>query len=147
MATLLGSTRRNCNGVSVAGLSPATEELRLMRATPTVGIVLGNDIRPAHFFSQYGGFSAMGKAMESDSTRVAGFPLTRYWLIPQTLQSKVYMSHPLMFGEEIRERSQEVWDRFYSLQSIWQRSKCVKSLHSRLAFVLSQTLPADVRQH
>ncbi|HXN23111.1 MAG TPA: radical SAM protein [Candidatus Dormibacteraeota bacterium] len=85
-------------------------------------------------------FQRWEKSMESNTTRIAGFPLTRYWLIPQALRPKVYMAHPLMSGEEIRERSQEVWDRFYSLQSIWRRSKCVNSLRSRLAFVLISKL-------
>ncbi len=45
-----------------------------------------------------------------------------------------------MGAEEIRERTQGVWDRFYSLSSIWQRSTCVKSFKSRLAFVLISKL-------
>src|SRR5207344_1003252 len=38
---------------------------------------------------------------------------------------------------EIRDRTQAVWDRFYSLPNIWARSRgAVKSLKARLAFVL-----------
>ena len=85
-------------------------------------------------------FQRWEKSMETDSTRIAGFPLTRYWLIPQALRPKVYMSHPVMSDEEIRRRTQGVWDRFYSLQSIWKRSRCVKSLRSRLAFALISKL-------
>jgi hypothetical protein len=33
-----------------------------------------------------------------------------------------------------------VWDQFYSLSAIWQRSTCVKSLRARLAFVLISRL-------
>ncbi len=80
------------------------------------------------------------KLMEADATRIAGFPLTRYWLIPQALRPKVYMSHPVMSDDEIRRRTQGVWDRFYSLRSIWKRSRCVKSLRSRLAFALISKL-------
>jgi hypothetical protein len=45
-----------------------------------------------------------------------------------------------MAANEIRDRTQGVWDEFYSLPKIWQRSKCVKSLKSRLAFVLVSKL-------
>src|SRR4029079_3914827 len=41
---------------------------------------------------------------------------------------------------EIRERTQGVWDKFYSLSAIWSRSTCVKSYKSRLAFVLISKL-------
>jgi len=45
-----------------------------------------------------------------------------------------------MSAEEIRERTQGVWDRFYSLPTIWKRSRCVKTLRARLAFVLISKL-------
>jgi len=41
-----------------------------------------------------------------------------------------------MSAEEIRFRTQSVWDNFYSLKSIWMRSRFIKSLRARLAFVL-----------
>jgi hypothetical protein len=41
-----------------------------------------------------------------------------------------------MSPEQIRERTQGVWDRFYSTRSIWKRASAVKSLKARLAFVL-----------
>ena len=85
-------------------------------------------------------FQRWEKSMEGDPTRIGGFPLTRYWLIPQALRPKVYMSHPVMSAEEIRAGSQGVWDRFYSLRSIWKRSRVVKSLRSRLAFVFISKL-------
>ena len=69
-----------------------------------------------------------------------GVPLSRYWLIPSAERPKVYSPHPLMGPGEIRERTQAVWDRFYSLPSIWQRSACVASLKSRVAFVLISKL-------
>src|SRR3989475_43260 len=95
------------------------------------------------FFTPFPGtvdFQRWEKSMESDPTRIGGFPLTRYWLIPQALRPKVYMSHPVMSAEEIRAGSQGVWDRFYSLRSIWKRSRVVKSLRSRLAFVFISKL-------
>jgi radical SAM superfamily enzyme YgiQ (UPF0313 family) len=71
---------------------------------------------------------------------VDGVPLTRYWLIPQAKRPKVYAPHPTMSPAEIRTRTQEVWNRFYRLSAIWQRSTCVTSLRARLAFVLISKL-------
>src|SRR3954454_20606255 len=85
-------------------------------------------------------FAAWEKSMEQDSTRIAGVPLTRHWLIPQELRPKVYTPHPVMEADEIRRRTQAVWDDFYSLPKIWQRSTCVSSLKMRLAFVLISKL-------
>jgi hypothetical protein len=33
-----------------------------------------------------------------------------------------------------------VWDRFYSLGRIWERSQCTRTLRARLAFVLISKL-------
>ena len=78
--------------------------------------------------------------MASDTTRIAGQPLTRHWLIPQPLRPKVFTPHPQMSSEDIRRGTQAAWDRFYSWSNIWQRSRCVRSLKSRLAFVLCSKL-------
>ncbi len=85
-------------------------------------------------------FTAWEETMKSDSTRIDGIPLTRHWLIPQGARPKVYVQHPVMSADEIRDRTQAVWDRFYSLSRIWERSRCVKTLRSRLAFVLISKL-------
>jgi radical SAM superfamily enzyme YgiQ (UPF0313 family) len=77
---------------------------------------------------------------EVDAPSIDGIPLTRYWLIPQSRRPKVFSPHPTMTSEEIRQGTQRVWDRFYSLRSVWQRSSCVSSLRSRLAFVLVSKL-------
>jgi hypothetical protein len=42
--------------------------------------------------------------------------------------------------EEIRQNTQVVWDRFYSLKRIWQRSRCTPTLRSRLAFIMISKL-------
>jgi hypothetical protein len=52
----------------------------------------------------------------------------------------MFMPHPSMTAEEIRARTQGVWDRFYSISSIWKRANCVKSLRARLAFLLVSKL-------
>ena len=85
-------------------------------------------------------FAAWEETMKSDATRIDGIPLTRHWLIPQGARPKVYIQHPVMIADEIRDRTQAVWDRFYSLSRIWERSRCVKTLRSRLAFVLISKL-------
>ncbi|MGH9372937.1 MAG: B12-binding domain-containing radical SAM protein [Vicinamibacterales bacterium] len=85
-------------------------------------------------------FAAWEKTVEPSGTTIAGVPLTRHWLIPQALRPKVYSPHPVMSADEIRARTQAVWDRFYSVQQIWKRSRCVRSLRARLAFVLISKL-------
>jgi hypothetical protein len=45
-----------------------------------------------------------------------------------------------MSSEEIRMRTQGVWDNFYSLGAIWKRASCVKSMKARVAFVLISKL-------
>lgn len=85
-------------------------------------------------------FEHWEKVMQNDQTRIAGIPLTRHWLIPRELRPKIYSPHPVMSGEEIRQQTQMVWDRFYNLKSIWRRSHCVKSIKSRLAFLLISKL-------
>ena len=59
--------------------------------------------------------------MATDPTRIDGMPITRHWLIPQAQRPKVYTPHPVMSPDEIRARTQGVWDRFYSWRNIWAR--------------------------
>jgi len=82
-------------------------------------------------------FAAWEKSLGAEPPNVGGIPISRHWLIPQSRRPKVYMDHPVMSPDEIRDRTQAVWDRFYSLPNIWARSRgSVKSLKSRAAFVL-----------
>jgi radical SAM superfamily enzyme YgiQ (UPF0313 family) len=85
-------------------------------------------------------FAAWEKKMESDTTRIAGTPLTRHWLIPQDKRPKVYTPHPIMSADDIRRGTQGAWDRFYSFRNIWERAHCVESLKARVAFVLISKL-------
>jgi radical SAM superfamily enzyme YgiQ (UPF0313 family) len=85
-------------------------------------------------------FNAWEKSMADDPTRIAGVPLTRHWLIPQEFRPKIYTPHPVLSPEEIRSRTQGVWDRFYALGSVWKRSRCTPTLRARLAFVLLSKL-------
>jgi hypothetical protein len=85
-------------------------------------------------------FAAWEKSLGSEAPQVAGIPVTRHWLIPQASRPKVYTPHPVMSPAEIRERTQGVWDQFYSLPRIWARSRCAHSLRARFAFVLLSKL-------
>lgn len=81
-------------------------------------------------------YAAWEKAQGPTPQMVSGIPVTRHWLIPHASRPKLYVDHPVMSAAEIRERTQGVWDQFYSVRRIWRRSRVVKSVRARLAFVL-----------
>jgi radical SAM superfamily enzyme YgiQ (UPF0313 family) len=85
-------------------------------------------------------FESWEKKVGDGAARVGGIPITRHWLIPQAQRPKVYAPHPVMTPDEIRARTQAVWDRFYSLRRIWARSRCTSTLKARVAFVLLSKL-------
>ena len=85
-------------------------------------------------------FEKWEKAQGDDPPKVDGTPITRYWLIPADKRPKMFMPHPTMSSEEMRERTQGVWDRFYSFSSVWKRSRCTPNLRARLAFVFISKL-------
>jgi radical SAM superfamily enzyme YgiQ (UPF0313 family) len=72
--------------------------------------------------------------------KVEGVPVTRYWLLPGHRRPKLYMPHPNMTPEEIRQRTQTVWDDFYKFKYIWRRADCTPTLRARLAFVFISKL-------
>ncbi len=85
-------------------------------------------------------FGRWEKEQAADPTLVGDVPITRYWLIPTAVRPKMFTPHPTMGSEEIKERTQRVWDRFYDLKSIWARSACVPSLKGRVAFIFLSKL-------
>ena len=85
-------------------------------------------------------FDAWEKRLGPEAAHVGGVPITRHWLIPQGQRPKVYVPHPVMSADEIRARTQAVWDEFYSFRRIWARSRCTPTLRARLAFVLISKL-------
>jgi radical SAM superfamily enzyme YgiQ (UPF0313 family) len=85
-------------------------------------------------------FERWEKKLGDTAERVGDVPVTRYWLIPASVRPKMFTPHPTMSSDEIRTRTQLVWDRFYRFSAIWQRSNCVKSLKARLAFVFVSKL-------
>jgi hypothetical protein len=64
-------------------------------------------------------FAAREKSLGGNVPCVDGVPLTRYWLLPPASRPRVYIQHPTMSADEIRRRTQAVWDRFYSLGKVW----------------------------
>jgi radical SAM superfamily enzyme YgiQ (UPF0313 family) len=85
-------------------------------------------------------FERWEKAQGEHVPTVAGVPLTRYWLVPPELRPKMFMPHPTMSSEELRRRTQGVWDSFYSLGSVWKRSNCASSFKARLALIFISKL-------
>jgi radical SAM superfamily enzyme YgiQ (UPF0313 family) len=85
-------------------------------------------------------FEKWEKQPEPQETIINGVPLARHWLIPPAVRPKIYSPHPHMSADEIRARTQGVWDDFYSLPKIWRRSRVATSLKARLAFVLVSKL-------
>ncbi|MGE0451123.1 MAG: radical SAM protein [Vicinamibacterales bacterium] len=77
---------------------------------------------------------------ESKAVTVEGVPVTTHWLIPPAKRPKLYTPHPAMTIDEIRMRTQQVWDTYYSWTAIWRRAQIVRSVKSRLAFVLISKL-------
>jgi len=85
-------------------------------------------------------FGRWEKEQSAHPTMVGGVPITRYWLIPTEVRPKMFTPHPSMSSDEIRERTQRVWDRFYNWGAIWQRSSCTPNLRARLAFIFLSKL-------
>jgi radical SAM superfamily enzyme YgiQ (UPF0313 family) len=85
-------------------------------------------------------FDRWEKSMQGNVPLLHGVPITRYWLIPAAVRPKMFTPHATMTSEEMRERTQGVWDSFYSLREIWRRSKCAAKLRDRLAFLFISKL-------
>jgi radical SAM superfamily enzyme YgiQ (UPF0313 family) len=85
-------------------------------------------------------FERWEKSLGDNPPQVDGIPITRYWLIPPDRRPKMFMPHPTMSSDEMRVRTQRVWDNFYSLPAIWKRSACTPTLRARLAFVFISKL-------
>ena len=85
-------------------------------------------------------FERWEKSLGDHPPEIDGVPITRYWLIPPERRPKMFMPHPTMGSDEMRARTQGVWDQFYDLTAIWQRSACTPTLRARLAFVFISKL-------
>jgi len=85
-------------------------------------------------------FERWEKSLGDHPPEIDGIPITRYWLIPPDKRPKMFMPHPSMSSDEMRARTQGVWDQFYSLTAIWKRSACTPTLRARFAFVFISKL-------
>ena len=85
-------------------------------------------------------FARWEKEQAKAPEMVGDVPITRYWLIPTESRPKMFTPHPTMSSDEIRERTQKVWDRFYDWGSVWKRSACVPNLKARIAFIFLSKL-------
>ena len=85
-------------------------------------------------------FGRWEKEQSEHPMLVEGTPITRYWLIPTAIRPKMFTPHPVMSSEDIKQRTQAVWDRFYEWGAIWKRSACTPTLRARVAFVLLSKL-------
>src|ERR1039458_274219 len=85
-------------------------------------------------------FGRWEKEQAENPTMVGDVPITRYWLIPTAVRPKMFTPHPTMSSDEIRERTQKVWDRFYNWGAIWKRSACCPNITSRIAFMFLSKL-------
>jgi radical SAM superfamily enzyme YgiQ (UPF0313 family) len=111
----------------------------------TVDLALKADVTFAQFvmmtpFPGTVDFARWEKEQSANPQMVAGIPITRYWLIPTAIRPKMFTPHPSMSSDEIRDRTQGVWDRFYEFGAVWKRSTCTPTLRARLAFVLLSKL-------
>jgi radical SAM superfamily enzyme YgiQ (UPF0313 family) len=85
-------------------------------------------------------FEKWEKEKVADNKRIDGIPIYKHWLIPKKHRPKIYIDHPSMSADEIRQRTQKVWDSFYRITKIWKRSRCVSKLRARLAFLMISKL-------
>jgi len=111
----------------------------------TVELALKADVTFAQFvmmtpFPGTVDFGRWEKEQSVDPQMVGDIPITRYWLIPTAVRPKMFTPHPSMTSDDIRDRTQGVWDRFYEFGAIWKRSACTPTLRARLAFVMLSKL-------
>jgi len=85
-------------------------------------------------------FGRWEKEQAVNPTMVGDVPITRYWMIPTEVRPKMFTPHPTMSSDEIRERTQKVWDKFYTWSAIWKRSACTPNLKARLGFIFLSKL-------
>jgi hypothetical protein len=65
-------------------------------------------------------FAAWEKSLGAEPERVGGIPIIATGSSAGGAAKNLHVA-PVMTAEEIRRRTQEVWDQFYSLPSIWRR--------------------------
>ena len=85
-------------------------------------------------------FNRWEQELGTEAPKVQGVPITRYWLIPSDSRPRMFMPHPTMTSEEMRRRTQWVWDQFYTIGEVWRRSGAAWNLRARIAYVFVSKL-------
>ncbi len=85
-------------------------------------------------------FARWEKEQAKAPEMVGDVPITRYWLIPTATRPKMFTPHPSMSSNEISQRTQAVWDKFYTWRAVWERSACAPTLYARVAFMFLSKL-------
>ena len=85
-------------------------------------------------------FAKWEKATMAERQTIDGIPISRHWLISRERRSHINVPHPTLSAEELRARTQQVWDRFYAFSNVWKRSRVAGGLRSRIAFLLISKL-------
>jgi radical SAM superfamily enzyme YgiQ (UPF0313 family) len=83
-------------------------------------------------------FQAWEKTVEGRT--LDGVPMNRYWLAPPRRRFDISVPNPVLSREQIGAGTKRVWDRFYSLPLVWERSGRATKLRERMAFVLISKL-------
>jgi radical SAM superfamily enzyme YgiQ (UPF0313 family) len=144
LATRLGTFKEHgvhVLGSFIFGLSSDREDT--FAATATLAKQAGLTFAQFVMMTPFPGtvdFDRWEKSMNGNVPHVGGVPITRYWLIPASVRPKMFTPHDTMTMEEIAVRTQGVWDSFYGMREVWDRSKCVPTLRGRLAFLFISKL-------
>ena len=85
-------------------------------------------------------FARWEEKMASDPTRIAGYPLTRFWLIPASSGPRCTRRIPCCRPSRFARARSRHGTRFYSIPAIWERASIIKSLRGRLVFVMISKL-------
>ena len=82
-------------------------------------------------------FERLERELGDSIQKVNGVPITRRWLIPKAQRREAYILNEHFTPEDLRFRTQIVWDHFYSIPMIWKRSREFTSqLRWRFMFLL-----------
>jgi hypothetical protein len=136
-----GSTACTYWGRSSSGCRP-TSRRRSMRRPSCAAF--GHRVCAVHHadaVSRAPSTSRSGKRkMASDPTRIAGYPLTRFWLIPASSGRRC--THRIQCCRPIRSAAGPSRSGIGSTASpaIWERASIIKSLRGRVAFVMISKL-------
>lgn len=134
------------HGVHVLGsfiFGLPTDKETTFKATVDVALKAGVTFAQFVMMTPFPGtvdFGRWEKEQAAAPELVEGTPITKYWLIPTAIRPKMFTPHPSMSSDEIKDRTQGVWDRFYEWGPVWKRSACVPNLRARVAFVLLSKL-------